>query len=312
MRRIRFTIAVVIAVVVVLLKLVFTYQVRETEVVVKTFFGGDPQVITQPGLKLRWPSPINPVHRFDTRVQVSERTLMQTSTRDTITVIVSTSVGWRISDPLTFLTSTDGGDMEIAEERILSLVDSHRNSVLGLHLFSSLVSIRPEPDVLGEAGLPAEPDFDSIEKEMTRLVRADASSDYGVEVEFVRISNLTLPQEVTAKVFDRMRRERKNIADAKRGDARGTAIDIRARADSERAIILGMAEGRATKRRARGDAEAEKHYRVLAQDEELAIFLSELRTMRKTLKGQTTIILESGNSPYHLLRGELPETSGSR
>ncbi len=308
MRRIRFTIAMAMVVVVVLLLYLFTYQVRQNEIWVVTRFGGHPQVITEPGLKFRLPPGINILHRFDTRVQVSESTLMQTSTRDGFTVLVSTSVGWKISDPLTFLTSTDGGDMEIAEARILSLVASHRNSVLGRHPFSSLVSIRTEPAAAGEA----EPDFDSIENEMTRLVGADASSQYGVTIEFVRMSNLTLPPEVTAKVFDRMRKERERIAAGTRGEGTGRAIDIRTRADSERAIILGIAEGQATKIRARGDAAAEKHYRVLAEDEELAIFLSELRALRETLKGQTTIILEAGDSPYRLLQGGLPGKSGDR
>lgn len=294
MKRIRFSIVVAVVVVVGLLLRLFTYQVRETEVVVKTFFGGDPQAITRPGLKSRWPWPVNSVNRFDGRLQISEGALGETSTRDGFNIVVSSTVGWKISDPVTFLKSTEGS-MKIAEGRLLDRMANHQNSVLGRHPFSDLVSIE-------EKNLR----FDEMEEEMTELLRVDASDEYGVKIAFVRITNLALPEEVTNKVFDRMRQERARIAKKTRAEGEGKARDIRARAESEKQIMLALAEGEAARIKGKGDAKAAEHYRVFAENGDLAIFLRKLESAKKTLKDRTTIILDAEHSPYDIFRGEVP------
>ena len=58
--------SVVVVVVILLLSSVF-YQVRETETVIVTRFGDPVRPETDPGLRIKWPKPIEVVHRFDSR-----------------------------------------------------------------------------------------------------------------------------------------------------------------------------------------------------------------------------------------------------
>ena len=58
--------SVVIVIIVLLLSSVL-YQVRATETVIVTRFGDPVRPVDKPGLELKWPKPIEVVHRFDSR-----------------------------------------------------------------------------------------------------------------------------------------------------------------------------------------------------------------------------------------------------
>jgi len=62
--------------------LLFTFQVRQSEVVIVTRFGKPARPITEPGLKFRLPWGIEMVHRFDQRVQNFEDQLTEGLTKD--------------------------------------------------------------------------------------------------------------------------------------------------------------------------------------------------------------------------------------
>src|SRR6267142_993798 len=79
--------------------LLFTFQVRKSEVVVVTTFGKPTRQITEPGLKGRWPWGIQMVHRLDQRVQNFEDRLTEGTTRDSLNLLTSVYVGWKITQP---------------------------------------------------------------------------------------------------------------------------------------------------------------------------------------------------------------------
>ena len=69
MKRNALTLVVGLILLVIFFLLLFTFQVRQTEVVVVTTFAkpsADP--ITKPGLYFKWPMPIQKVYRFDKRI----------------------------------------------------------------------------------------------------------------------------------------------------------------------------------------------------------------------------------------------------
>src|SRR5262249_42723539 len=89
--------------------LLFTFQVRQTEVAVVTTFDRPTSFIEQPGLNFKWPSPIQKVYRFDKRVHNFEGRFEQTLTKDNYPLLLMLYVGWTITDPTKFFDSFPKG-----------------------------------------------------------------------------------------------------------------------------------------------------------------------------------------------------------
>ena len=94
--------------------LLFTVQVRQTEVVVVTTFDKPTRYIDQPGLYFKWPRPIQRVYEFDKRVQNFEDDFEETLTRDNYNLLAMVYVGWTIKDPRAFFNSFPAGTAEAA------------------------------------------------------------------------------------------------------------------------------------------------------------------------------------------------------
>ena len=119
--------------------LLFTFQVRKSEVAVVTTFGKATRPITEPGFKLKWPWPVQQVHRFDQRIQNFEGKFEQVLTADGFNVLVMVYVGWNISDPAAFFPRF-GDSVRRAEESLEGLVRDAYSGVVGKHPFSHLIS----------------------------------------------------------------------------------------------------------------------------------------------------------------------------
>src|SRR5882762_2394906 len=105
---------------IIVILLLFTFQVRKSEVAVVTTFGRPTRPITEPGLKGKLPWPIQKVYKFDRRVQNFEDRLTEGLTRDNFNLLTSTYVGWKITDPTAFLPKFVGSGEPISEaEKVL-------------------------------------------------------------------------------------------------------------------------------------------------------------------------------------------------
>jgi membrane protease subunit HflC len=288
-----FTIITAGIILVILVLYLVAFQVRLNEQVVLTTFGKPVLVLSKPGLYWKWPWPIQSLYRFDSRLKVLDSKFEETYTRDGKNLIVTTSLAWRIQNPLKFLESV-GTELE-AEKNLQSILRNYKNAVIGRHPLNHLIST--EPGSL---------QFDEIEEEMLGLVSKETELRYGVGVKFVRIKQMALPEDTTAKVFERMRKERERVAERYRAEGEGEANKIKAEAESRRDRILAMAEAEAKRIMGEGDALAAKSYSVFSENEELAIFLRKLDALRDTLKEKTTVVLDTGMPPYDLLEG-MPE-----
>lgn len=286
---------------VIFLFLLFAFQVRTTEVAVVTTFGriqGAPR--TEPGLYMRLPYPIQNIYKFDRRLQNFERKYEQSFTRDKKSPIISVFVGWRIADAETFLKRFNG-DIVRAESSLENVVRDAKNSVIGRHDFSELVS----PD-------PAQVRFDQIENEMKTAMADTALKTYGIAIEVVGIKQLGLPEALTAKVFDRMKTERERQVKKFIAEGESEAIRIRSEAELKRDTVLADARRQALVLRGEAEAKATEYYKVLNQDESLARFLISLNGLEATLKDRTTLILDEKTAPLNLLRGDAAQSQSSR
>ncbi len=283
------TVGLLVAVMFVLLQVLFT--VREGEAVVVTTFGKPVRELTAAGLYTRWPWPVQRIYRFDNRTHTLEGAFEETLTRDGKNILVAVYAGWRIQQPIQFLERV--GTVEQAERNLDGLLRSQKNAVLGQFPFAGLINTNA-----------AAVQFEAIEQQMLAAVQPEAVSRYGVEVQFLGVRKIGLPESITEKVFARMRAEREEIAERYRSEGEGEAIKLRAEADSTRNQLLARAEAEAKGIRAEGDAKAAESYQVFEKNPELAMFLRKLEVLELTLKTKSTVVLSSETEPFDLLQGD--------
>ncbi len=295
MKRNTLTLAIGILLLLIVGLLLFVFQVRKSEVVVVTTFGKPTREITKPGPYLKWPWGIQMVHRFDQRTQNFEDKVTEGLTSDSFNLLTSVYVGWKITQPTNFFPKFAGTSKPIAEaERVLErLLSNAKSAVVGKHPLSDFVSASDN----GKS-------FINIENEILAAVQSQVrANNYGLDIEFLGIKKLQLPESVTQSVFERMTSERKVLADKSQFEGEAEAQKIRSDAERRAQEVLANAEGQATGIRAKGEAEAAKSLEVFQQNPDLANFLFGLTALEGSLKDRSILIFDQNTPPFNLLRG---------
>jgi membrane protease subunit HflC len=277
--------------------LLFCFQVRQTEVAIVTTFQKPSRNRTEPGLYFKLPWPIQTVYKLDKRIQNFESRYEETLTKDGRNLLITIYAGWSVADPIVFFQTFLNGSMTEAERSLEGLLRSRKNEVVGQHPFNHFISTTEQ-----------ELKFAEIEREMLDKVQAEARKNYGIEVRFVGIKRLGLPESITQKVFDRMQAERQRLVQQLQGEGESRASEIRSAAERDRDKLLASAQAEATRIRGQGDAEAAKAFAVFQQNPELAILLMKLNALELSLKERTTLILDQRTPPFDLLNA-LPSST---
>ena len=290
-------IAAVLAVIFALL--LFTFQVRQSEVAVLTTFGKPAAAnIDQPGLYTKLPWPIQQVYRFDQRVQNFEDKFSENQTADGTMLLTSVYVGWRISDAKEFFPKFAGGSVTVAQRQLEQMLRSAKAAVIGSNNLSAFVNADPSQLKL-----------ELIENEIKARVQNElATHNYGMSLEFLGIKKLGLPESVTQTVFDRMKSERnKSISEAQnKGEAEANMI--KSAAERQAADVIANAQAEATRIEGAGVAEAAKTLSVFQQNPDLAIFQLQLEALKNSLNQKSTLIFDERTPPFSLFQN-LPANS---
>jgi len=267
------------------------YTVDSTEVAVVTRFGKPVAVITEPGLRLKWPWEVRIT--FDRRLQTTAPPPYETLTRDKKNLLVDAFIAWRVADPQRFLQTV--GSMAAAETHLASVLRSEMANAISTHDLSDLVSTDA-----------ARLQTDAITRRVTEGCRATALAQYGVEVADVRLRRINLPEQNKASVFERMRAERDRIARQYRAEGEEIATRIRATADRERTQILAAGYEKAEAIKGAGDAESMRIYaEAFNRDPNFYRLVRTLEAYRKFLNDKTTVVLSSESELLRLLtRGQ--------
>jgi membrane protease subunit HflC len=295
MKRNPLTLAIGLLLVLIVVLLLFVFQVRKSEVVVVTTFGKPTRDVTEPGPHFRLPWPVQNIHRFDQRVQNFEDQLTAGLTQDSFNLLASVYVGWKITDSKSFLYKFAGTSNPILEaEKVLkSMLSNAKAATMGKHPLSEFLSPANEGNRFAE-----------IEAEILAAVQSQVrANNYGLQIEFLGIKKLGLPENVTASVFERMQSERKVLAEKSESEGLAEAQKIRSEADRRAAEVLANAEGQATEIRGKGEAEAAKALLVFQQNPELANFIFRLSALESALKEKSILIFDQQTPPFDLFRG---------
>lgn len=268
--------------------MLFTFQVRQTEVAIKTRFGKAGEASIGPGFHLRLPWPVNEVYKFDNRIQNSEWTFEETGTKEGKPILVKVFVTWKIKEPLKFYNSFSG-DLAEANEVLEGKVRSAQNAVIGMYAFNNLVTTNEEDLKL-----------DAIEADMRDRVDTDSEGD-GLEIMMVGIKRLGIPESVTGAVFERMKAERQARIQEIEAEGERQAKTIKAEADLKANEILAEAEAEAIQIRGEAEAQAAKYFEVFKKNPELANFLFNQKALEGLLEDNATLILDPKTPPFNLL-----------
>lgn len=279
-----------VALVIILALLLFTFQVRQSEVaLVLTFGKPSAHPIAQPGLYFKWPWPIQRVYRFDGRIQNFEDKLRQTYTADNNNLILTVYVGWKISDASVFYNKFLGS-VPAAQESLEKILATDQSSVVGKHNLSDFVNSDPK-----------QLKFADMEKAIQAASQEELSTNnYGMELEFLGFKRIELPESVTQSVFERMKGERQVLISREQHEGEKEADIIRSAADRTAAETIANATAAALRIQGEGEAAAAKVLPVFEANPQLANYLLRLDALRQSLNQQTTLILDERTPPFDL------------
>jgi membrane protease subunit HflC len=273
------TILVIVAVVLLVFALLGPYYtVTEGELAVVVQFGKIVRVETNAGLKLKVPFVENVV-KYSKKVQSWDGDAQRLPTAENQFIWVDTTARWRIQDPQKFYESV--GSWTQAHARLDDVIDSEvrkivarnplreavRNSnvinqisrsnvltsVVGaventgnLSTISSVASTTYEPISTGRRAL----------SEQMLLEARDLMPQYGMVLIDILIRQIKYSDDLTQSVYDRMIKERNQIAMSFRSDGEGERANILGQMSRELAGIQSDAERQAKVIKAKADAEA--------------------------------------------------------
>jgi membrane protease subunit HflC len=256
----------------------FTVDQRERAIVFQ--LGEVKEVITTPGLHVKWPL-IQNVRYFDARILTldtpdAERYI----TSEKKNLLVDSFVKWQITDVRQYYISI--GDEAQAQTRISQTVNATLREEFGKHTVHEVVS----------------EDRNEIMKTVRERANQDAKK-IGVEIIDVRLKRVDLPQEVSESVYKRMDAERKSVANQLRSEGSAAAERIRAEADKEREVIIANAYKDAQRVKGEGDAKAAAAYaEAFGQNPEFYAFYRSLEAYRSSFKNHSDVLVLEPNSDF--------------
>jgi membrane protease subunit HflC len=270
------------------------FQVDEREYVVITQFGDPIRAIKKAGLSLKWPDPIQSVHRYNSRLMTYEMGESEYLTEDKKNVMVDSYVVWKIDDPIMYMRTVK--NRLGAETRLSDILSSEIGIGVGNYDLSSLISTNPE-----------EIQFGPMMEEVKEVVSQKAE-DYGIEISDVKVTLLNFPERNKLSVFRRMKAERERIAKGYRSEGTEKALKIRADADKQKEIILSEAYEKAQRIKGDGEATAIRVYAEAYQkDIKFYELIRTLESYEKFIDGKTTVVLTADSELLRYINTSDPD-----
>lgn len=290
------------------------YIVDETQQVVVTQFGklvGNP--IAEAGLHLKMPF-VQTANYFDKRILEWDGDANQIPTREKRFIMVDTTARWKIVDALKFMQSVR--TEESAQTRLDDIIDASARDIISSHV---LVEVIRNSNRLIEETVPNDMEQSMISRKtelepinfgrevLSKKIlerAADAVKDYGIELVDVKIKRINYVEEVRLKVYERMISERKRAAEQFRSEGQGKKAEIEGQMIKELEEIQSNAYKKAQEVKGVADAKAIKIYAdAYNKDPEFYSFVKTLETYKKTINGDTTLMLTTDNEFYNQLNG---------
>ena len=244
------------------------------------------EVITEPGLNIKLPPPLQNVTYIDKRLL----TLDSPDTEPMLTaekqrLVIDWYVRWRITDPMAYIRNV-GLDEKSGANQLNRVV---RNA------FQEEINKRTVKDLLS---LSRDALMNDVKREVLEKVRGD--KPWGVDVVDVRITRADYVDAITESVYRRMEAERKRVANELRSTGAAEGEKIRADADRQREVTIANAYREAQKIKGQGDSQAARIYNeAFGRDPQFAQFYRSLDAYKASFaKKSDVMVLDPGNLDF--------------
>lgn len=237
--------------------------------------------IYPPGLHFKIPF-IERVNKIDARIQTLDGAPDRFVTAEKKDVLVDSYVKWKIVDFSTFYVRTAGGNIDNASALLKQKVNNGLRTEFGRRTIAQIVS----------------GDRDSLMEEA--MLSAESSKvDLGIEVVDVRVKRINLPEEVSNSIYERMRAERKAVAQEHRSQGREKAEVLRATVDAKVTVMIANAKKLAFTLRGEGDALAARVYSdAYNKDAEFFSFVRSLEAYENSFSSKSDILVIKPDSDF--------------
>ncbi len=263
--------------------------VKEGQYKVVRQFGKVVKIHDTPGLKFKVPL-LQEVSALSKRKMVYDVAEKEITTLDKKRIIIDNYAIWSITDP----------EKMISNARLMTNAEAR----MGEFIFST---VRTELGKMDKSEVINEKETSrgALNKNITNKVNELLARDnYGIKVDDVRIKRIDLPQDNEATIFRRMVTDREEKAQEYLSQGEADKNRIMAQTDRKVKEMLATARANAEKIHAEGDQQAAEIYnKAFKKDPEFYKLYRTLQSYRKTVNGDTTIVLPE-DSPYtELLQG---------
>jgi len=299
MNRIGFWITSLIIVLGMLSSMVFVVDQRQFGVVYA--LGQIKEVITEPGLNIKLPPPLQNVTYIDKRLL----TLDSPDTEPMLTaekqrVVIDWFVRWRITDPMAYIRNV-GLDEKSGANQLNRVVRNAFQEEINKRTVKELLSLQRET-LMGD-----------VKREVLEKVRGE--KPWGVDVVDVRITRADYVDAITESVYRRMEAERKRVANELRSTGGAEGEKIRADADRQREVTIANAYREAQKIKGAGDAQAARIYsEAFGKDPQFAQFYRSLDAYKATFakKSDVMVLDPSSSEFFKSMNGNVNSASGKK
>lgn len=279
MKKVVTTLVIVGVLAVILLLLGPFYVLEEGEQAVVTRFGAIVSTSTSAGLKFKMPV-VDTVVKYPKKVLSWDGDSQRIPTRENQFIWVDTTARWKITDPLRFYESVTSLTQGYA--RLDDVVDSAVRTIISENFLNEAIrssnminEIKITEQVQSENIEDAEQlrnltdtqtTYEVISKGRTTLsdemytYASSFTAEYGIELIDIIIRQIRYSDDLTESVYNRMIKERNQIAEAYRSYGEGQKAKWVGKLENEKKKILSEAYATAEEIKGSADAEATRIY----------------------------------------------------
>lgn len=311
MKKTIITIAVIVVLLLIVMLLGPFYILQEGEQSVVTRFGAIVKVETEPGLKFKMPF-VDTVVKYSAKILSWDGDAQRIPTKENQFIYVDPTSRWVISDPKRFYETVK--TVENAQLRLDDILDSTVRTVISENYLNEAVrnsnrinQMTVVEEVSSIDDLEAAERLRSLTVSTTQQesikvgrqglsnrmleIASSYTTEYGIKLIDVIIRQIRYSDDLTESVYQRMIKERNQIAEAYRSYGRGQLAQWEGKTTSEQMAILSGARAQAEQIKGIADAEATRIYaEAYKKDPEFFELWRTLESYKQTIPGMKKVL----------------------
>ena len=311
MKKTIITIAVIVVLLLIVMLLGPFYILQEGEQSVVTRFGAIVKIETEPGLKFKMPF-VDTVVKYSAKILSWDGDAQRIPTKENQFIYVDPTSRWVISDPKKFYETVK--TVENAQLRLDDILDSTVRTVISENYLNEAVrnsnrinQMTVVEEVSSIDDLEAAERLRSLTVSTTQQesikvgrqglsdrmleIASSYTTEYGIKLIEVIIRQIRYSDDLTESVYQRMIKERNQIAEAYRSYGRGQLAQWEGKTTSEQMAILSGARAQAEQIKGIADAEATRIYaEAYKKDPEFFELWRTLESYKQTIPGMKKVL----------------------